>query len=1229
MSIKNLFIKLFGAPDVEPGPTEEEHINMQAMGNFDDNPSQSAVPVVSRVYSLPVNTNTGPIEDRVAISKEQLSELDNFVRDADFKSEDIPRWKIGHKLQKSGAILVGTFSPFKPKYKVRFNIFAKNAFKAVEGDDDPWKLGAIDRDAFFTIADVYDHGDVVQFTLVEIDEACSTCEQTYILDNEAKEQVRNSLIDSYFQAIPSYANDPLYKELMGNEAVKHRPDAFWEIDKPKSGLGPVESSLKSNDPRIEILQRVKKEDEEYCLFMELEERKGNTPDIYRQIYIARISDDELRVIGIGQALMACLCDSFIANCHIREEMTEHILKITNKARLASGNINLPKEGSKPKRIASWVKDPEGKIKVNYLEGYELHKTEFVDFYELLLYLFVHVAYPYATRKELLKARRNDVFRLNDQIPYCELKLTNRLSRIQAEKKAENAHPSLEFIESRINARKIQHFALESRAIKELYEGNRIPTYPVVKDLILEDIWLNPFRGAWFDAMLSGGEKEVIDTIEEMKSEATSSEDVEKLCIIADEYKKLFEGDIRTSIERIRRNIESLLLPYRYTFSMTFDEELRQIRLNLFLPEAELFPTFTVKNHDPWSYKPTILDATSRRRKYAEFFTRLCMLTLTLVKSSAPWYTSLAINAWMHYEGEWRCVGAGEFPEARICSLTEVDQLNVSARMRSIGLTFDKSKDGRLNAVKPCFEMENGNDFRFGFALLDEDILIPEWSPVVKGDGSSQDLDIAIKRVEDISEPGVQVNIDLKEMRAIVEACYKKAMADIQDGQKIFSCSCDMEEALLKRDPNMDNAVFLKADLSRAYAIIGSALIEKGESEEAYENLIRAVGLNPANYLALHELVAISVMNEDWEKARSILAQCSKYAFTNEMLSFVLRQYGFASVEEGDIDTAKDLFICALGVDSSSQNVDYCMRELAGIGFFDELDSFPFDLDMEKARENAISAGYMVKLDSCIQEIVLSFTRKMGMGKGYPDQSVGEAMLSLMVDRKIVDEEPFSIEDVSKMFECVLGAKLGVCPIFDYVFEPVVIPSKEMRLPVLESIGATDTEAAILCIPYIDNKIGLRLYVVALVDSNGFGFKEALQKPLSIGVRSCMNEYLSAYLRDYSDYPEMNLLDICKELAAKNLPTEGVDRTRAVRATDDLRDFERPDNILVVLRGGGQAPEAMWAEAVDVIGEEVLVRLLSAPYDDFGVMQGGVYPIALEEHPDTDKLIAYIDCDRFV
>lgn len=1164
-------------------------------------------------------------ESSISITKENLLEFDNFVRDADFKQDKFPKWRTGQKLQKSGAILIGTSLPFKPKYKVRFNIFAKDAFRALEGNDDPWNLVAIDREAFFTVADVYDHGDLIQFTLVEIDQDQLNSKSLFVLDEEVRGQVRHELIDSYFVAIPPFANDPLYKELMGNEVGSCRLDPFWEIDEPENDLGREEYSLKINDPRIEILYQVQQKDETYCLFMEISEKRSDTPNIYKQIYIAKKTANNLKIIGIGQPLMASLCDSFIEDCLVRPEMSEYILKITNRGKLASGNINLPKKSGSPKRIASWVRDPAGVIKVDYFEGFEQPKTEFIDFSELLLYLFVFIAYPFAMREESIKAKRADVLRLDDSIPYSELNLTNGLIRIQAQNKNENTHPSLEFLESQQNTNKILHSTLERRAIAKLYEGNIVPTYKMVKDLIFESIWLNPFTDVWIHPLPSDCSNELFETLEEMRAETKTAEEAEKLNTMAKELEAAFRGDVKTSVNRILTRLETILLPYRYTFSLGFDEDLRQAMVNLYLPEPELFPMFTVKDKDYATYKPTILDPISRRNKYNEFFAKLCMLTLTLVKASAPWYTTIALNAWLHHDDAWTCVGSGEFPEERICKLVEADQLKALARMRSIGMKYDKSKDGCLNAIEPCFGIESGQDFRFGFAFASEDGLIPEWHPIITKDGSFEDLTVALDRIKNITDPGNQIYLPLDELKTITESCYVKALAENNNNPQLLSCSCDMEEAMLARDPKTANATFIGRGLSKAFSLIGANLINKGEVDEAHEKLVLALELNPMNYHALHELVALSVMKKDWEKAKRLLSQCCKYAFTNEMLSFALRQYGFINIEEGDIEIAKDLLVCALAIDSDDQNVTYCMNELAGIGAFDKENSDCIRLNVELSQQRAEAAGYMTRLDSSIQEIVRSFLEGLESGKRYPDQSVGEAFLSLGFGQEGLDEKVFDIENVTKVFECILGAKIGVFPIFDYIYMPVIVPSRTICLSALA--GNEDDEVALLCTPYIDRKMGVQMQVVGLVDSRDFSFKRTMKEPKTIKVRSCMVDYWSVFLRDFSDYPEIDLLSISKNLMENNLPSIGVDRTRAIREIDGLRDYENPDTILVVLRGRGFAPEAMWAEAEDVVGDEMLVRLLSEPYDDFGVGQGDIYPIVLEEHPDTGMPIAFVDCDQ--
>ena len=52
-----------------------------------------------------------------------------------------------------------------------------------------------------SVADVFDHGDVIQYTVVEIDDSQLPDDIQYVLDERSKSLVRNSLITSY--AIPA------------------------------------------------------------------------------------------------------------------------------------------------------------------------------------------------------------------------------------------------------------------------------------------------------------------------------------------------------------------------------------------------------------------------------------------------------------------------------------------------------------------------------------------------------------------------------------------------------------------------------------------------------------------------------------------------------------------------------------------------------------------------------------------------------------------------------------------------------------------------------------------------------------------------------------------------------------------------------------------------------------------------------------------------------------------
>ena len=60
----------------------------------------------------------------------------------------------------------------------------------------------------------------------------------------------------------------------------------------------------------------------------------------------------------------------------------------------------------------------------------------------------------------------------------------------------------------------------------------------------------------------------------------------------------------------------------------------------------------------------------------------------------------------------------------------------------------------------------------------------------------------------------------------------------------------------------------------------------------------------------------------------------------------------------------------------------------------------------------------------------------------------------------------------------------------------------------------------------------------------------------------------------------------------------------MRALDHLRDFEHPDDVLVVLRWAGTVPEAAWVRLEYVNDDQQLVAtLMTEPFDEFSVHSG--------------------------
>ena len=1088
---------------------------------------------------------------------------------------------------------------------------------------DSWRRRSVElgRDANFTVADVFDHGDVIQYTVVEIDDSQLPDGIQYVLDEKSKSLVRDSLIASYAIPAPSYTNNEKFKNIMGNDAYYPRQDILWEVDSSTFEKTQGETTLSLDDPRFVVLHCVKAEAAEYRMIMDhTEAQSPHIPAIHKTAYIAKVEGEALKIVGKGQSTFAYLCDEYIQSDHQYEQGSEPVIKITNKAKYASGNINLPKEGGKPRRIASWVRDTGDRIIVSYLEGYEQDKTVFNSFSELLLYLFVNVAYSIATAQQASIRAEIDALNIDKHPPFVSIELANGLYRMQALDRQENTSLSLEFIEAKKNAEKLVHSRLERNAIARIYEGDLYPTMPMIRDDINDSIWFDPIGSTWFQPILSKDIDEhlaeFVDYFEKEKAKDPEGTIDEAAFIeILNKKKSAFKGDIRTGLMEIRDRVFELQLPYRLCFSVSFDKQYEECRINLFVPDISLFPNALVKHGDPATYKPAVMDRKTKCGKYAELMGKLSMLILCLVKFCIPWVTSVSLNVWERRKGELECIATGSFPENRLCSLGPDDTIKALARMRSIGLVFSKNSDNSFSSVNPVFEMHDGSDYRFGFEFFGKNSLIPEWLPFLRHEDPFDDLAVLNNELKEWRATVLAFGLD--EMVKVADACLEKATEDYGVNHNLFSCSSDIEERILREDDRNKDAIYLPRGISHIYSLVGAAKFDSDPTEAA-ELLQKARDLNPANTHAIREQIALAIKGGDLDEARSLLDECSMFVADSPTFAYMLRQYGFLCIERGEYDTAKELFIYALAQDDSPQNIEYCINELRVIGAFDSSDDGTIQLDFAKAKTAVLSAGYPIDLDQRVRVAVDVLAHDLMNDVEYCDASLAGAIMAM--------SEPYEQhkEVMTKLFECVLGAKMGVLSIFDYLFKPVILESKELYTRIAERYGYCKEDGYPLCVPYIDSKQGLMMCAVALVNRTSYELMHHLDPLYRFKFTQDDAEMSPVYLRMYKDYPSLGLEEFALTLLNANKPSQEKDGTRKLKELDRLRDLEMPDNILVVLRKNGLEPEGVWAELMAIEEGLVFAKLIDSPFDDFGIDKGDTFLVNLEYDEELDNVIAYYD-----
>lgn len=817
-------------------------------------------------------------------------------------------------------------------------------------------------------------------------------------------------------------------------------------------------------------------------------------------------------------------------------------------------------------------------------------------------------------------------------------------RVRALNHRLDGHPGLAYLEARKNAQVAFSKQYDFLLMQRLYSGSRQPVSRYERDMLSDRIWFGSFIDSDDVSVESDKTEEYLKEMREAYESAARQDPTsvlpravfDRLC---EWFRRRSEGDLDACAREIDDACTKVPAPFRYEFSASFDYERKLARINVFLPARALFP-LACANHDlaryP-EYSSTELDEQGLNDRHAELACRMGIYTARLVKSKAPWVKRIQVNG-LYRELSKRqlegarptpcCLYSFEIGEDELTPSILEDFTSVFDIMHDISARVHRTRERRLLAIDPLFAPEDALDFLFGCESYRDGWTVPYRCQKYSEHGSAEELAFLTTRMEDLLDRG-ELERGRKIGLALEEKYRREWLDDVPAGVRALSCNSVFEEKLAREllQGSTEKLRFLPQGLSHFFVVYGNICYEMEQRSEALEHLAMASELNPAFPEPFFGRIGVAFEDEDYERADELAGEAFEVAYLARDMAQVYRCWATIAMQRGENDVATSLFNFALAVSQDRQTVQQSVRDL---GLLHAKGDTGTDADADPV-STLIFNGYPIRASEKVYAASKDDVEDALLGGPLPDPSV----LAAYVNSRNTTE-PLA-EELKQLMLNVMGDAFADAPLDSYLLKPVIVDS----LPALDLLGEgseliepqeDDGKLAVLAVPFVNAEGELRFHVAATVDRDDHRVVRSLDmtKGLDISAWGCSYEHF--LLARPCDYPELELEDRCALLGeVYRAPRERED-TRSVRALDRLRDFEHPDDVLVVLRWAGTVPEAAWARLEYVNDDHQLVAtLMTEPFDEFSVhsgdlcllrvvrdwqVAGGV--VAFVEPPDLDR-----------
>lgn len=1125
------------------------------------------------------------------ISAKELSRRRGFASDLNIATNDLPSWHEGDLLVKTDALLAGSARKVGPLYPVRLLVFAEHASHANEETFDPWQLVAVDRPACFVVADVCRAGNTTQYTLVEVNKDDLEDPTSLQLDEQAHASVKRVFESASATPAPDYVRDPVFMHAVGTDRVVGANDHLHRASTDEAQRYLKEHSADAPAAKKPAAAEPPSPKEEMSAPTQPE---AIGTSIAHQAY--QESDDSWIVALAESILSESAARSYMAADERAVQAAPDTASDAPQAAAAASALYETLHEDTPQPESS---TPE---KATQSQQPEIQAENAAT----ALYETLHLAEAH----------------LDETPDYTDIPTAAGLEFFQANNRCLAAHPALEYAESQRNFTRLLNRNLGGALISRLYAGDATPATEAERANEARRLWFDPLSQVDAFPLLSCDIESYLEGMHAQYQRFDTQNEGYSLSLDAartqlERIDAALHGDIDSCRSLIEADHDALRLPYRFTFSVSFDVEQRQALINLFLPQKAVFPL--AMQADTGDMGDAEFSASGFNLRYQGVACALGLAAMYLVKMNAAWVVEIALNAWYRTEDDPKCVYSLRVNERELAARATHNTQRAFQALKDMQAHIHSGNHHELLGLDPLFNLHDALDYHFGFKTYSNGWTFPPVFTAITGEATPENLDKTIRMLLDLIAQGQ--NDQAYEVARTHEKTYRQAWLEpLGQGTQALSCETALEEDVALRLPANQARCVLPRKLGQLYHILGTLANDAGKTDVARQWLQQAIRLNPVGALSFVELGKIELECDNEEAAREFLDAAREVAATPYALAQTAKYRGLAFARAGHAHAAYELISYAAHLHESETHLRTCLACIAQLDLDGAEGAKPHIAPLDECLTYLHEHGCQGGLSDVLWATVAPPVEAALAGGTLPDASYVDAYLCAL------HAHGRDIEQARSLVLNVHTVRMGDFPFSDYLFKPILLCDNDIVYTIDHTLGlAPNTpgaNVALVAVPYIDPHAGLTFQVLGTADMDTRAPVNVLATPVKISA-SPYRDTPFRLLRP-RDYPAFPIAATADQLSRVYAPSQEVDATRARRDIDILRDFGNPDNVLVVLAAPHTRPEGVWATLVRADAHGVLyARIANEPFDDFGVHAGDVRPLQLQTDPETGLVLAWV------